>query len=216
MTSVRRRPARRPARRAGRHRSDVLSAVAVVIAERGVESTRFSDVSEAALVPVSTLQYQFGNREDMIIAAFRHVGAEEGARLRAVLVELDDAEPWAQLLALLRIGVADGSPASTWRLWVELWRWALRDDELREDALEIARQWRELLVDVIERGQRAGVFRVDADPARVALQAVCLMDGAGIPAAMADPGFPASALDLVADAVATLLGFERPARPDSV
>ncbi len=32
------------------------------------------------------------------------------------------------------------------------------------------------------------------------------MDGAGIPAALADPDFPRSALDLVADAVARLLG----------
>lgn len=205
-------PARHASRRAGRRRTDVLAAAGRVIAERGIESTRFSDVSAAAAVPVSTLQYFFGNREDLIIAVFRQVGAEETARLRSVLDHTDEADPWEQLIALLRIGVADdtGAAATTWRLWVELWRWALRDEELREDALDVARQWRELVAGVIERGQRLGRFTADADPATVATQAVCLVDGIGIPAALGDPALPGSGLDLVVDAVARLLQVSDP------
>jgi AcrR family transcriptional regulator len=201
--------ARRAGRRAGRSRTDVLAAAARVIAERGVESTRFADVSQASGVPVSTLQYYFGNREDMIVAAFRHAVGEEMGRLRAVLAGAADADPWEQLGALLRIGVVDGQDApETWRLWVELWRTALRDAELRLEALDVSRQWRELLTDVIVRGQAAGRFRADADALVVANQAISLMDGAGIPVALADPSFAGSATDLVLDAVATLLGLD--------
>jgi AcrR family transcriptional regulator len=49
--------AARPSRRAGRDRTEVLRAAGEVIAARGVEATRFSDVSAASGVPVSTLQY---------------------------------------------------------------------------------------------------------------------------------------------------------------
>ncbi len=202
--------ATRPARRAGRDRTDVLRAAGEVIATRGVEATRFSDVSTASGVPISSLQYYFGNREDMIVAALRHVGDEELALLDRTLEEAGDtASAWEQLVALLRVGVAQDSvsPAHTWRLWVELWRSALRDDELRTDALRVARRWRELLVAVIERGQRDGEFRGDVSAETVAQQAMCLMDGAGIPAALDDPAVT-STLALVADAVATLLGTD--------
>lgn len=201
--------ATRPARRAGRDRSEVLWAAGKVIAARGVEGTRFSDVSEASGVPVSTLQYYFGNREDMIVATMRHVGPTEVSHLERTLEEAGDASSWQQLVGLIRVGVAQDatSPGHTWRLWVELWRAALRDDELRANALDVARRWRELLISVIERGQRAGEFRDDVSAVIVAHQTMCLMDGIGIPVALADPAVR-SPLAIVTGAVATLLGVE--------
>ena len=203
-------PAARTVRRAGRDRTEVLRAAGEVIAARGVEGTRFSDVSAASGVPVSTLQYYFGNREDMIIASLRHVGADEIELLRHTLDAARDASAWEQLVKLIRVGVAQdpARPAHTWRLWVELWRSALRDDELRADALEIAHRWRELLVSVIRRGQRDGEFRHEVSASTVAHQTMCLMDGVGIPAALDDPGLT-SPMALVTDAVAALLGVER-------
>jgi AcrR family transcriptional regulator len=199
----------RTARRADRDRAEVLRVAGEVVAARGVEGTRFSDVSAASGVPVSTLQYYFGNREDMIIATLRHVGAEEIALLRQTLDAARDASAWEQLVGLIRIGVAQdpARPAHTWRLWVELWRSALRDDELRTDALDIADRWRGLLVSVIQQGQRSGEFRGDVSAHMVAQQAMCLMDGVGIPAALSDPHLN-SPVDLVTDAVAALLGAE--------
>ena len=201
--------ATRPARRAGRDRAEVLRAAGEVIAARGVEGTRFIDVSAASGVPVSTLQYYFGSREDMIVAALRQVGAAEISFLERTLEEVGDASSWQQFVSLIRVGVAHDatSPDHTWRLWVELWRSALRDDELRADALDVARRWRELLVWVIERGQRAGEFRDDVSAVTVAHQTMCLMDGVGIPAALADPAV-SSPLAIVTGAVATLLGVE--------
>jgi hypothetical protein len=94
---------------------------------------------------------------------------------------------------------------------VELWRSALRDPELRADALDVAHRWREMLVRVIERGQRAGEFRGDVPAVGVAHQTLCLMDGVGVPAALGDPALT-SPLAVVTEAVAVLLGVG-PARP---
>ena len=47
----------------------MLDQVVAVLADRGYAGTRFSDVSEASGVAVSTLQGYFGSREDMLIEA---------------------------------------------------------------------------------------------------------------------------------------------------
>ena len=89
------RPAGRGQRRAGRRKIAVLEAAGRVIAERGADATRFADVAAESGVPVSTLQYYFGSREDLLVAAFQHASGTEIAALEAALAELDD--PWQQL-----------------------------------------------------------------------------------------------------------------------
>src|ERR1700735_5014450 len=85
----------RGTRRAGRRKVAVLEAAIRVIAARGAEATRFADVAAESGVPVSTLQYYFGSREDLLVAAFRHASGTEIAALEADLAGLDD--PWQQL-----------------------------------------------------------------------------------------------------------------------
>ena len=89
------RPAGRGQRRAGRRKVAVLEAAGRVIAARGADATRFADVAAESGVPVSTLQYYFGSREDLLVAAFRHASGTEIAALEADLAGLDD--PWEQL-----------------------------------------------------------------------------------------------------------------------
>src|SRR6516162_7037797 len=89
------RPAGRGQRRAGRRKVAVLEAAGRVIAERGADATRFADVAAESGVPVSTLQYYFGSREDLLVAAFRHASGTEIAALEADVAAI--AGPWEQL-----------------------------------------------------------------------------------------------------------------------
>src|SRR5579859_2699152 len=88
-------PAARVARRAGRRKGAVLDAAGRVIASRGADATRFTDVAAESGVPVSSLQYYFGSREDLLVAAFRHASGTEVGALEASLAERED--PWDQL-----------------------------------------------------------------------------------------------------------------------
>lgn len=205
------RPATRrpPGRRAGRARTDLLEAAGHVIAQRGAESTRFVDVSAACGVPVSSLQYYFGSREDLLVAAFRHASGSELTRLRGELADL--ADPWERLVHIIDTalgGFADGSGESG-RLWVEAWRFALHDPELREDVMADYAAWRALVAAAVTSGQAAGVFDARPEPATVAAQTIALVDGIGLPAALGDRRLKgATARTLVLDALATLLGHK--------
>ena len=74
---------RRTRRAGGARRAAVAETAAAVLAERGYESTRFADVSEARGAAISTLQNYFGSREDMLIEAIRHATEVEVLALLA-------------------------------------------------------------------------------------------------------------------------------------
>src|SRR5215472_16523564 len=107
-----------PGRRAGRRKIAVLEAAGRVIAERGADATRFADVAAESGVPVSTLQYYFGSREDLLVAAFRHASGAEIAALETEIEALDD--PWQQLAHIVARAVAgyEDPATGTGRLWI--------------------------------------------------------------------------------------------------
>jgi AcrR family transcriptional regulator len=196
-------------RRASRRRADVLAAACAVVAERGADGTRFTDVTAATGVGVSTLQYYFGSREDMLIAVFRFAAQADfdavGPRLAAA------SDPWDRLVVIAsHLTGAVGSDTG-WRLWVESWRWALRDPELRAEVLGDYSRWHELIAGIISAGVARGRFTTGAPPLDVARQALALIDGLALPVALGDPQVTgAAAADLLADALGRLVAL-RPA-----
>ena len=193
-------------RRAARKRADVLAAACSVVAERGADATRFADVTAATGVGVSTLQYYFGSREDMLIAVFRFAAQSDfdavGERLAAV------ADPWERLLLIAEHLTGAVGSDTGWRLWVESRRWALRDPELRAEVLGDYTRWHELLAGIIAAGVAGERFGTDAAPIDVARQALALIDGLALPVALGDPQVTgAMAGDLLADALGRLVGL---------
>jgi AcrR family transcriptional regulator len=194
-------------RRAGRSKTDVLEAAARVIVERGTDATRFSDVAAASGVPVSSLQYYFGSREDMLVAAFRYASQTELSALREQLDAISN--PWSRVKHLVEVGLG-GSPESgpnAGVFWFESWRFALRDVERRADVLADYAAWRLLIADAVRDGQHSGAFTSSTDPALLAIQTLALIDGVGMPMALADPELDrARAVDIVLAAVTAIVG----------
>jgi AcrR family transcriptional regulator len=174
-------------RRAGRRKVAVLEAAGRVIAERGADATRFADVAAESGVPISTLQYYFGSREDLLVAAFRHASGAEIAALEGDLARLDD--PWQQLGHIVSTALRgyQSGAAGSGRLWIESWHFGIRDAEMRADALRDYGAWRRLVADVVRRGTAAGRFAPRLSPEQIAVLTIALVDGVGIPLALDDP-----------------------------
>jgi AcrR family transcriptional regulator len=200
-------PSRRgPGRRAGRRKIAVLEAACRVIAERGADATRFADVAAESGVPVSTLQYYFGSREDLLVAAFRHASSTEIAALETEVAGIDD--PWDQLETILTRSLTGYEPEApdAGRLWIESWHFGIRDPEMRADALRDNTAWRQLVAGVVRRGIERGVFTDRYDANMVAVLAVAAADGMGIPLSLGDPDITAaSAVRSVMDTLRELL-----------
>ena len=201
-------PTGRAVRRAGRRKVAVLEAAGRVIAERGADATRFADVAAESGVPVSTLQYYFGSREDLLVAAFRHASSTEIEALEAELAAMDD--PWQRLTRIVSRAVAgyQADEAGSGRLWIESWHFGIRDAEMRADAVRDYAAWRRLVADAVRLGISGGRFATRHSPERVAVLTIALVDGVGIPLALGDPEL--SADGAVRDVLSALDDLLRP------
>lgn len=172
-----------------------------VVAARGADATRFTDVSAATGVGVSTLQYYFGTREDMLIAVFRHAAERDFALVGERLTTVDG--PWERLLLIATHLTGAVGNDTTWRLWVESWRWGLRDPDVRADVLRDYTRWREVIAGEIAHGVQNRDFPFEAD----ARQVLALIDGLALPVVLGDPAIDrAAAHHLLEDALSRLLG----------
>ncbi len=178
---------RGPGRRAGRRKIAVLEAACRVIADRGADATRFADVAAESGVPVSTLQYYFGSREDLLVAAFRHASSAEIAALKEEVAAISD--PWEQLERIITRSLSGYQPDAPegGRLWIESWHFGIRDAEMRADALRDNTAWRRLVAGVVRRGIELGTFGGKYDPDKVAMLTIAATDGMGIPLSLGDP-----------------------------
>ena len=188
----------------------MLEAACRVIADRGADATRFADVAAESGVPVSTLQYYFGSREDLLVAAFRHASGAEIAALEAG--HRRRGRPLGPARADHLPGahrVPAGGAGRIWagRLWIESWHFGIRDAEMRADALRDNRAWRRLVADAVRRGVEQGRFG-PVQPEKIAVLAIAMVDGMGIPLALGDPEITGAGA--VQDVLAALHELLRP------
>src|ERR1700760_2266110 len=111
----------RTRRAGGARRVAVVETAAGVLADRGYESTRFTDVAAASGVAISTLQNYFGSREDMVIEAMEVFTDREVDALETVATA--EADPWQRLVALIDRSLDSSEGAR--QMLVEFWRSAM-------------------------------------------------------------------------------------------
>jgi AcrR family transcriptional regulator len=167
-------------------RIELLRAARAVAAERGFYALRFSDVSEAAGVPVSSLQYAFGSRECLVREVLRTGVADELARLGR---EIDaEPDPWSRIERFIRLGISidDVKRREAWLLWMQYWRAALHDEQLRAESAEVTRSWRTLIRQAVDDGVERGDFMIVGTAEETAASLVALVDGLSLQVLVGD------------------------------
>ena len=124
-------------------------------------------------------------------------------------------DPWDQLELIITRALTGYQPDTSetlgefgaGRLWIESWHFGIRDAEMRADALRDNRAWRRLVTDAVRHGVAQGRFgRVQ--PEKIAVLAIAMVDGMGIPLALGDPEITVAGA--VQDVLAALRELLRP------
>jgi AcrR family transcriptional regulator len=171
-----------------------------VIADRGLEDTRFADVAQRSGASVSTLQYLFGSREDLLIATLRQTVDDFLVSVRQAGASEDDSTDKLRAIvqSMMAMDSSDADARRDWAVWIEYWRAAARDPELGEEAATTYAAWHTLLADAIE--PLAGP---DVDTHALAAATTAMIDGYGIHVVLGRPPLDREA---AADTVLRWLG----------
>lgn len=183
-----------------------------VIARRGFERTRYSDVAEAAGVPVTTLQHAFGSLGALLLEAVSVATASEISVLQE-LSRSDSLSPWQRMQSFITHAVHPPGEPDSFLLWLEFWRLAGRDADVGAQAAEVYDQWWSYVEEIVREGRDAGLFTapITSELRMAATAIVGVIDGVSLSLVVrADgPDYERAAQVSIA-AVASMLGVATP------
>ncbi len=156
-------------------REQLLDAAIGLVASKGYEATTVRDIAAAADVATGTIAYWFASRDDLLRAALVEAARRFGRRLDDALATAPT--PLEELIAHAEVATPrTEAEIAAQVVWVEFWRQAQRDPELRALHERIYDSWRSRIAGSVQAGVEAGAFRaVDADD--WARRFVALIDG---------------------------------------
>lgn len=153
-------------------RERILGATLSVIARSGIGAVTHRSVAEEAGVPLGSLTYWFGTKDDLLREALRRFVAEEADRLKGIADLLGaDADPADVAERYATVLETNNGPEQIAQF--ELYLEAARNPALRDIARESFRAYEEVAVAAL---RAAGV----EDAERVAPLFVSLADGLGM------------------------------------
>jgi len=144
-------------------KKQIILAAIPIIASRGINQTRIEDIASAALIGKGTIYEYFSSKEDLFQGCFHHVMQEF---FLLVDQQLPPSESPEEIIRSLfqNIGKQFHSlPPEYFFILSDIWMAASKatflDQENPYDLNIYLRQFRNLIVDLIQRGISAGTFR---------------------------------------------------------
>ena len=159
-------------------RDRILEAACDMLAAEGVDDVRIARIATSAGVSPALVHYHFTTREALLTEALEH-SFEQLGDLRTTAA---DDEQWT---AAERLGwMIDqslpfpGEGERDVRLWLELWGYAARRDDLRAFAAELYERYDAWILEVVQEGMESGEFK-PGDAEDVTRRLVAMLDGVG-------------------------------------
>jgi AcrR family transcriptional regulator len=157
-------------------REEILTATIDQVDRLGLAETRVSDVAQALGVSPALVFYHFGTKDALVAEAFAHAVQRDLDRLDEAVARGRD--PLDRLRRVLRLYGPTGA-APGWRLWIDAWALAQREQTIGRVLRRLDHRWSEVLREVVEEGIASGVFTC-RDPAGTVARVSALLDGLSV------------------------------------
>jgi AcrR family transcriptional regulator len=151
-------------------KSQILSAAADVLSERGYANTRVVDIAKAAGTSPAAILYWFDGKDGLLAQALVLREQQFHDQYTVKIDTTDSASDQLRILIEAMLHHYD------WGLWMELTVQALRDAASAAERDRIDRRWRAALRAVIRTGQENGEFTGD-DPDDAMFVLAAMLDG---------------------------------------
>lgn len=158
--------------------AQIVDAACRVIVRDGASALRMADVADEAGVSRTLVHYYFETRADLLARVFAYTDDRADERAVAGLRVLPTGAQRVE--RLLRVYLDDEKVFRTnWVLWMETWRAAVFEPELREPVLASNRDWIRQIAEQVVQGQSDGSIPEHVDPNAAAHRLVAQLDGLG-------------------------------------
>jgi len=158
-------------------RQEILAAALRCFARNGFHNTTITDIVRESGVSQGTFYLYFATKDD-VIAALADDRSQGDALINAIAgAEADPVVGLAILFDLHGRTLADAQFADERRVTIQGWAEALRNEPVRHRLLANTSRVQAEIARLIERGQRTGRFRADANPQGVARALIALFRG---------------------------------------
>ncbi|WP_158632500.1 MULTISPECIES: TetR/AcrR family transcriptional regulator [Micromonospora] len=191
-------------------RGQILAALLRIAASRGLHAASMRTVAAEAGVSVSTVQYYFHSKEQLLFAGLRHQAEMVGRRVAGSMptgAGRDGVRAW-----LVQIIPVDAEQRAAYTVFAAYHALALTDPALAELSYSrYSRDLEALLGDLLRAAQRAGEVSDECDVEAEAVNLLALATGLadGVMAAMRTPEAALALLDYQLDRL--FAGAQRPA-----
>ncbi|MCB0906719.1 MAG: TetR family transcriptional regulator C-terminal domain-containing protein [Nocardioidaceae bacterium] len=177
-----------PAEAQDSRRTQMLTAAAELIAERGLARTRIADVAERVGASPALVVYYFDTKENLLIAALRE--SETGFYAAAESLLRSQVSLRERIETLVRLTFTEesqGEVQGQWGLWFDLWNEAFRHPQVAADRRALDEQWRGLIARIVRAGIEAGDVDPGLDVDTFSVTWAALLDGLSVQVALGDP-----------------------------
>jgi AcrR family transcriptional regulator len=157
-------------------REEIIEAMIVQMRDRGIAETRVADVANALGVSTGLIFYHFDTKEALLLAALPRAMERDLVDLDGIVARKTTA--LRRLKAVVKLYGPSGD-AAEWRLWIDSWGAALRDEQLGAMVLQIDGRWRAAIHTLLLEGVDSGEFACP-DPEATAARTTALLDGLAI------------------------------------
>jgi len=153
-------------------RRRILDAAERLIAVHGIEKVRLRDIAREAGVSIGKIQHYFDSRDAVIEAMLSAASMRRVSEWATFAADIDD--PATKMVSLLEHAITDRERCTVWLATVSV---ASRNQQYLPDITRIYSAWRAKLTEVIDSGERDGMFRPTAPIDEVADGIICAIDG---------------------------------------
>lgn len=136
----------------------ILDAATRVFAQRGFFQSKVSEIAREAGVADGTIYLYFKNKDDLLISIFEVKMQEVISRFREAIVDVDDARSRLKCLIRMHLAEFQAHPDLAAVFQVELRQSSRFMREYKKGELK---QYLDLIGEIVEQGQREGLFRPD-------------------------------------------------------
>lgn len=139
----------------------ILDAAVEVFAAQGFHRSRVSDIARRAEIADGTIYLYFKSKDDVLISVFEERMGELIEDARAFVSEAQDPRERLRRFARFHVAMAEQNRSLAAVFLVEI---RLSNRFMKDYQPQRLKEYLDLIGEIVEDGQRAGVFRPDVNP----------------------------------------------------